>query len=77
VLALTCYFGAFAFLALAVRTLPIGVGNALWSGSGILLVALVGYQLYGQTINRVALAGMLLIFVSTLIMNIGSRSIPG
>jgi small multidrug resistance pump len=53
------------------------VGNALWSGSGILLVAQVGYQLYGQTINRVALAGMLLIFVSTLIMNIGSRSIPG
>jgi small multidrug resistance pump len=70
-LALIAYGGAFFFLALAVRTIPIGVANALWSGLSIVFVALVGYLVHGQTLNRPALLGMLLIFAGTVLLNLG------
>jgi len=72
VLAILAYGGAFVFLALAVRTIPIGIANALWSGLSIVLVALVGYLVHGQTLNRAALLGMLLIFAGTVVLNLGS-----
>lgn len=73
-LAILAYAGAFTFLSLAVRTIPIGVANALWSGLSIILVALVGYLVHGQSLHRVALLGMLLIFAGTVIVNLGSSS---
>lgn len=76
-LALIAYGGAFFFLALAVRTMPIGVANALWSGLSIFFVALVGYLVHGQTLDRMAMLGMLLIFVGTLILNLGSDALRG
>jgi len=74
-LAILAYCGAFAFLALAVRTIPIGIANALWSGLSIVLVAIVGYLVHGQTLNKVALLGILLIFAGTLVLNVGANAI--
>ena len=76
-LALVAYAGAFYFLALAVRTIPIGVANALWSGLSIFFVALVGYLVHGQSLDRSAIVGMLLIFAGTLILNIGAFGLRG
>jgi len=69
--ALLAYGGAFYFLAQAVRTIPIGIANAIWSGLSIVLVALVGYLMHGQTLSRTAVAGMALVFAGTLLLNIG------
>jgi multidrug transporter EmrE-like cation transporter len=70
-LAILAYGGAFVFLALAVRTIPIGIANALWSGLSIVLVALVGYLVHGQTLNKAAVLGMLLVFAGTVVLNLG------
>ena len=40
---------AFYFMTLTLRTIPIGITYAIWSGLGIVLVALVGALLYKQT----------------------------
>lgn len=69
--ALLAYGGAFYFLALAVRTIPLGIANAIWSGLSVVLVALVGYLLHGQTLSRTAFVGMALVFAGTLLLNLG------
>jgi small multidrug resistance pump len=73
VLAVIGYGSAFYFLALAVRTIPIGVANALWSGLSIVLVAIVGCVVHRQSLDAPALVGMLLIFTGTVLLNVGSK----
>ncbi len=38
-------------LSKAVETLEIGVVYAIWSGAGIVLIALIGIVFYGETVN--------------------------
>lgn len=47
---------AFYCLALVLRTLPVGIVYAIWSGVGVALIALVGWLLYGQTLDLPAIA---------------------
>lgn len=75
VMAIIAYGGAFVCLALAVRTIPIGIANALWSGFSILCVALAGYLIHGQSLSRSALLGMLLIFAGTVVLNLGAGNV--
>jgi small multidrug resistance pump len=75
VLAVLGYGGAFYFLALAVRTIPIGIANALWSSFSIVLVACVGCVVHRQALDVPALFGMTLIIAGTLILNVGSTVI--
>jgi small multidrug resistance pump len=74
-LAFVAYGGAFYFLALAVRTIPIGVANALWSGCSILLVALVGLIVHRQSLDRMTIVGMMLIFLGTVVLNWGANPV--
>src|SRR5690606_1848544 len=39
---------AFYFLSLTLRSIPVGVAYAVWSGLGIVLVTLVAWFAYGQ-----------------------------
>ncbi|KAF0811828.1 Multidrug transporter EmrE [Andreprevotia sp. IGB-42] len=67
---------AFYFLALTLRTLPVGVAYAVWSGVGIVLVSLVGWVVYKQALDAAAMGGMALIIAGVLVMNLFSRSVP-
>lgn len=40
---------AFFLLSVTVKSMPVGLVYAIWSGAGIVLVAAVGYFLYGQS----------------------------
>jgi small multidrug resistance pump len=42
------YGVAFYFLSLTLRTVPVGVAYAIWSGLGVVLVALLSWWLFGQ-----------------------------
>jgi len=39
---------AFYFMALALRTIPIGITYAIWSGIGIVLIAIAGIFIYKE-----------------------------
>ncbi|SMC41898.1 DMT family transporter [Primorskyibacter flagellatus] len=61
VIVVVAYAAAFYLLALTLRSVPVGVAYALWSGLGILLIALIGFVVFGQTLDWPAVVGMSLI----------------
>ena len=65
---------AFYFLSLTVRSIPIGVAYAIWSGIGIVLIALVGWFVYRQPLDLPAIMGMALILAGVLIINVFSKT---
>lgn len=65
---------AFYFLSLTLRTIPLGISYALWSGVGIVLVTAAGWVLYGQKLDAGALAGIGLILAGVLVMNLFSKT---
>lgn len=66
------YGVAFVFLALTLRSMPVGVAYAIWSGAGIVLIAGAGWVLWRQTLDGPALAGMALIIAGICVMQIFS-----
>ena len=69
------YAIAFLFLSLVSKTIPIGVAYAIWSGVGIVLIAVVGYLFLGQTLDAPALLGMGLIVAGVLVVHLFSRTV--
>jgi small multidrug resistance pump len=69
------YAIAFYFLSLTLRTLPVGVAYAIWSGVGIALVSLIAWLVYGQSLDAPAIAGMVLIGAGIVVLNGFSRSV--
>lgn len=67
---------AFYLLAVTLRVLPIGVVYAVWSGVGIVLVAVVGWLFFGQRLDAPALVGMALIIAGVVVLNLFSRGLP-
>lgn len=71
---LVCYGLAFYFLSSVVKTLPVGLVYATWSGLGIVLVSLVGFFVYRQVLDKMALLGIAFIIVGVLLLNVFSKS---
>lgn len=70
----TGYGLAFFFLSLTLRTLPVGVTYAVWSGVGIVLVATVGWLAFGQRLDAPALIGMAMIIGGVAVLNLFSAT---
>lgn len=68
------YAVAFYCLSLVLRTLPVGITYAVWSGLGIVLITLVAWLLYGQTIDLAGLIGMGLIIAGVAVLNLFSSA---
>ena len=75
-LALAFYAVAFWFLSYALRVMPTGIVYAIWSGLGIVLIAAVSWIWYGQRLDLPALAGLALIILGVLVVNLFSKSMP-
>lgn len=74
VLTVLSYAVAFYFLSLTLRTIPVGVAYAIWSGVGIVLIALVGWLLLGQKLDAPAMLGMALIVSGVVVLNVFSKT---
>ena len=69
------YLVAFYFLSLTLRSIPLGVAYAVWSGVGVALIALIGWVLYGQSLDPPAVIGLTLIVSGVAILNGFSKSV--
>lgn len=69
------YIVAFYFLALVLKTVPIGIAYAIWAGMGIVLVAIVAAVIFKQIPDLPALIGMALIITGVAVMNIFSKTV--
>lgn len=65
---------AFYFLSLTLRTMPVGIAYAIWSGLGIVLISAVGWLLFRQALDLPALLGIGLILTGVLVINLFSRT---
>ncbi|MBB3103522.1 SMR family transporter [Azomonas macrocytogenes] len=68
------YITAFFFLSLTLRTIPVGIAYAIWSGAGVVLISLAGWLLFGQRLDAPALLGMFLIVSGVLVLNLFSKA---
>lgn len=67
------YLGAFWFLSLTLKTMPVGIAYAIWSGVGIVLISLVGWLFFKQSLDWPAVIGMALIVAGVLTINLFSK----
>lgn len=74
VIVLVGYGVAFYFLSLTLRSIPVGIAYAVWSGVGIVLITAVGWAFFGQKMDAPALIGMALIIAGVVIMNVFSSA---
>jgi len=66
---------AFFLLSLVTRAMPVGIVYAVWSGAGIVLVALAGWLIFGQKLDLPAILGLAMIVAGVLIINLVSKSV--
>jgi small multidrug resistance pump len=74
-LTIVCYAATFYFLSLALRTMPVGIAYAIWSGVGIVLIALIGLAWFGQKLDLPALIGLALIIAGVIVINLFSSAV--
>ena len=70
-----CYGTSFFFLSLVLRTLPVGIAYAIWSGLGIVLISMVGVIWFKQSLDVPALVGLALIVAGVVVVNLFSKSV--
>ena len=68
------YGVAFYFLSLTLKTVPVGVAYAIWSGAGIVLIALIGWTVLKQPLDLPALIGMGLIVAGVVVIQLFSKA---
>ncbi|HNQ03178.1 MAG TPA: SMR family transporter [Thiobacillaceae bacterium] len=69
------YAAAFYFLSLTLRTMPVGVAYAIWSGVGVALITLIAWRYFGQALDLPAILGLLLIVAGVVVLNVFSRTV--
>jgi len=69
------YSLAFYFMTLTLKTIPLGISYAIWSGVGIILIALSGAIFYKQIPDLAALLGMSLIIAGVVIIHVFSKTL--
>jgi small multidrug resistance pump len=68
------YAIAFFFLSLTLRTMPVGIAYAIWSGIGIVLVTFIAWFVFGQSLDTPAIIGLTLIITGVVVLQIFSKS---
>ena len=74
VLVIVGYAISFYFMALTLRYMPVGIVYALWSGLSIILIALIGYAVFGQKLDLPAIAGLGLIIAGIVVIQLFSNA---
>ena len=69
------YATAFYFLSLVLKTMPVGIVYALWSGMGIVFITIVSTIVFKQVPDMAAIVGMSLIVLGVVVINVFSNTV--
>ena len=75
-LVVVSYAVAFYLLSIALRAMPVGVVYAIWSGLGIVLIAIAGFVIFGQKLDLAAIIGLGLIIAGVTVLHVFSSTTP-
>ena len=68
------YVISFILLGWALKFMPVGIAYAIWSGLGIVLIAGIGYAVFGQRLDLPAVIGLALILAGIVVINLFSST---
>ena len=74
VICVIAYAMAFYLLSLALKVMPVGILYAVWSGLGIVLIAAIGFAVFGQKLDLPAILGITMILGGILVIHLFSNS---
>ena len=75
-LMIVAYGVSFFFLSLTLRTIPIGIAYAVWSGVGMVLITLVGWLYFEQRLDAPAILGIFFIVSGVVVLYLFSKTVP-
>jgi len=76
VLVVLAYAVSFYLLSMTLKIMPVGVVYALWSGLGIVLIAIIGLLVFGQKLDLPAILGIAMILGGILVIQLFSQTAP-
>ena len=65
---------AFYLLSLVLKSMPVGVAYAIWSGVGVALITVIGAVFFKQSLDTPAILGIVLIVAGVVLINVVSSS---
>jgi small multidrug resistance pump len=72
------YVFAFTMLAQTLsRGVPLGIAYAIWAGVGVVLVALISWLVFHESLTLVQVAGMALVVGGVVLLELGGRHPAG
>ena len=74
VIVIVGYGFSFYLLSIALKSMPIGVAYAIWSGVGLILTVIAGIILWRETLDWVKVTGIVLILAGIVLINVFSSS---
>ena len=69
------YTLSFYFFALTLKVIPTGIAYAIWSGVGMVLIAIIGWVYFHQKLDLPAILGMGLIIAGVVVIQLFSKSV--
>ncbi|MAM60477.1 SMR family transporter [Maritimibacter sp. UBA3975] len=76
IIVVIAYGISFALLGWALKFLPVGIAYAIWSGLGIIFIAIIGFVVFSQKLDFAAIAGMGMILGGILVIHLFSNTAP-
>lgn len=68
------YIGAFVLLAFSLqRDVPLGIAYALWAGIGVVLVAIISWVVFHESLTWAQVAGMVLVIAGVTLLELGGK----
>lgn len=76
ILVVIAYGVSFYLLGWVFKYIPVGIAYAMWSGLGIVLIALIGLVVFGQKLDLPSMLGMGMILGGILVIQLFSSTAP-
>lgn len=67
-----CYVLAVGLMSISMKRLDMGLVYAVWAGSGTAITALIGIALYAESASLVKVAGLSLVVLGVVLLNVGA-----
>ena len=68
------YLAAFAMLAQSlVKGVPLGIAYAIWAGVGVVLVVVISWLFFKESLTLVQVAGMVLVIGGVTMLELGGK----
>ena len=74
ILMILFYILAFVCLNFSLKTIPVSIAYAIWSGIGTATIAIIGYFVFKETLTVMKVSAIVLIIVGVVLLNISEGS---